>query len=120
MPSLSRPALVDYRNNGKKPKPTFSDAEMQRRQDGIRGWMAKAKVDAVAKAKPAAKASTSKAGFVNIAPPGRSRSAPQPTMPRSVTTRSSTDSEVPPEPRPPTSTAMAFSRFSSTVSATST
>ena len=46
MPALERPSLVDYRNNGKKPKPTFSAAEMQRRQDGIRGWMAKAKVDA--------------------------------------------------------------------------
>ena len=44
--SLERPALVDYRNNGKSPKPTFSDAEMQRRQDGIRGWMKTAKVDA--------------------------------------------------------------------------
>jgi creatinase len=46
MSALNRPALVDYRNNGKKPKPTFSAAEMQRRQDGIKGWMAKAKVDA--------------------------------------------------------------------------
>ena len=44
--NLARPAVVDYRNNGKKPKPTFSDAEMKRRQDGIRGWMKKAKVDA--------------------------------------------------------------------------
>lgn len=44
--ALERPALVDYRNNGKKPKPTFSDAEMKRRQDGIRGWMKSAKVDA--------------------------------------------------------------------------
>ena len=40
------PALVDYRNNGKKPKPTFSAAEMQRRQDAIRGWMARSNVDA--------------------------------------------------------------------------
>jgi creatinase len=46
MSALERPAVVDYRNNGKKPKPTFSASEMQRRQDGIRGWMAKAKVDA--------------------------------------------------------------------------
>ena len=46
MAALDRPALVDYRNNGKKPKPTFSAAEMQRRQDAIRGWMSKAKVDA--------------------------------------------------------------------------
>ncbi len=43
---MSRPSLVDYRNNGKKPKPTFSAAEMQRRQDNIRGWMAKSNVDA--------------------------------------------------------------------------
>lgn len=43
---LQRPALVDYRGNGKKPKPTFSAPEMQRRQDAIRGWMAGAKVDA--------------------------------------------------------------------------
>ena len=42
MAALDRPALVDYRNNGKKPKPTFSAAEMQRRQDAIRGWMSKA------------------------------------------------------------------------------
>ena len=46
MPNVQRPALVDYRNNGKKPKPTFSAAEMQRRQDNIRGWMAKSNVDA--------------------------------------------------------------------------
>jgi creatinase len=43
---LDRPALVDYRNNGRKPKPTFSAGEMQRRQDAIRGWMAKSNVDA--------------------------------------------------------------------------
>jgi creatinase len=42
----SRPSLVDYRNNGKSPKPTFSAVEMQRRQDTIRGWMAKSNVDA--------------------------------------------------------------------------
>lgn len=41
-----RPSLVDYRHNGKPPKPTFSAAEMQRRQDTIRGWMAKCSVDA--------------------------------------------------------------------------
>jgi hypothetical protein len=41
MANLERPALVDYRNNGKKPKPTFSAPEMQRRQDAMRGWMAR-------------------------------------------------------------------------------
>ncbi|MFN0192502.1 MAG: aminopeptidase P family protein [Aestuariivirga sp.] len=46
MSVMERPALVDYRNNGKRPKPTFSAAEMQRRQDNIRGWMAKENVDA--------------------------------------------------------------------------
>jgi creatinase len=46
MANLERPALVDYRNNGKKPKPTFSAKEMQRRQDAVRGWMARASVDA--------------------------------------------------------------------------
>jgi creatinase len=46
MNSAARPALVDYRNNGKKPKPTFSAVEMQRRQDAIRGWMARSNVDA--------------------------------------------------------------------------
>jgi creatinase len=46
MSTLERPALVDYRNNGRKPKPTFSAAEMQYRQDRIRGWMAKSSVDA--------------------------------------------------------------------------
>jgi creatinase len=42
----ARPSLVDYRNNGKPPKPTFTAPEMQRRQDNIRGWMAKSNVDA--------------------------------------------------------------------------
>ena len=46
MSAAERPSLVDYRNNGRKPKPTFSAAEMQRRQDNIRGWMAKSNVDA--------------------------------------------------------------------------
>jgi creatinase len=46
MATLDRPALVDYRNNGKSPKPTFSASEMQRRQDAVRGWMARANVDA--------------------------------------------------------------------------
>jgi creatinase len=43
---MDRPSLVDYRNNGKKPRPTFSAGEMQRRQERIRGWMAKSNVDA--------------------------------------------------------------------------
>jgi creatinase len=46
MNSNQRPPLVDYRNNGRKPKPTFSAAEMQRRQDGIRQWMTESQVDA--------------------------------------------------------------------------
>jgi creatinase len=46
MSSLERPALVDYRKNGRSPKPTFSATEMQRRQDNIRGWMARDSVDA--------------------------------------------------------------------------
>ncbi|MCA0432896.1 MAG: aminopeptidase P family protein [Proteobacteria bacterium] len=46
MTALERPALVDYRKNGKPPKPTFSAKEMQRRQDNIRGWMARNSVDA--------------------------------------------------------------------------
>ena len=46
MSNLDRPAVVDYRKNGKPPKPTFSPKEMQRRQDNIRGWMARASVDA--------------------------------------------------------------------------
>jgi creatinase len=46
MNNMSRPALVDYRYNGKSAKPTFSASEMQRRQDNIRGWMAKTNVDA--------------------------------------------------------------------------
>jgi creatinase len=46
MTSAQRPSLVDYRANGKPPKPTFSAGEMQGRQDRIRGWMAKSNVDA--------------------------------------------------------------------------
>jgi creatinase len=46
VPDLSRPAVVDYSKNGKPPKPTFSQKEMQRRQDLIRGWMARERVDA--------------------------------------------------------------------------
>ena len=40
------PALLDYRSNGKRPKPTFTAAEMQRRQDAIRAWMEQARLDA--------------------------------------------------------------------------
>jgi creatinase len=46
MINSGRPATVDYRNNGKRVKPTFSAAEMQRRQDNIRGWMARTNIDA--------------------------------------------------------------------------
>ena len=46
MTAAQRPSLVDYRANGKPPKPTFSAAEMQGRQERIRGWMAKSNVDA--------------------------------------------------------------------------
>jgi creatinase len=46
MTASQRPSLVDYRRNGKAPKPTFSAHEMQGRQDRIRGWMAKSSVDA--------------------------------------------------------------------------
>ena len=42
----NRPRLVDYRGNGEKVKPTFSAAEMQRRQDGIRHIMAEHGIDA--------------------------------------------------------------------------
>ena len=45
MADAQRPSLVDYRNNGKPPRPTFSAGEMQGRQDRIRGWMAKSNVD---------------------------------------------------------------------------
>jgi creatinase len=45
MTAGQRPSLVDYRGNGKPPKPTFSAQEMQGRQDKIRGWMAKSNVD---------------------------------------------------------------------------
>ena len=46
MTFAQRPSLVDYRANGKPPKPTFSADEMQGRRSGIRGWMAKSNVDA--------------------------------------------------------------------------
>jgi creatinase len=41
-----RPRLVDYRHNGEKVRPTFSAAEMQRRQDSIRTVMADMRLDA--------------------------------------------------------------------------
>ncbi len=43
---MERERFQDYTNNGEKVKPTFSAAEMQRRQDSIRGHMAKAGIDA--------------------------------------------------------------------------
>ena len=46
MTIAQRPRLVDYRNNGKPPKPTFSAPEMQRRQDNIRGLMRASNIDA--------------------------------------------------------------------------
>lgn len=43
---MERERFQDYTNNGEKAKPTFSAAEMQRRQDSIRGHMAQAGIDA--------------------------------------------------------------------------
>lgn len=43
---MDRARLVDYTNNGQKVKPTFSAAEMQRRQDAIRAYMASNGIDA--------------------------------------------------------------------------
>ena len=43
---MERERLQNYVGNGDKAVPTFSDAEMQRRLDGIRGHMAKAGIDA--------------------------------------------------------------------------
>lgn len=43
---MERERFQDYTNNGEKAKPTFSAAEMQRRQDSIRGNMAQAGIDA--------------------------------------------------------------------------
>ena len=43
---LDRPRLVDYQGNGAKAKPAFSDAEMSRRQAGIRAIMASHDMDA--------------------------------------------------------------------------
>ena len=41
-----RPKIVDYRNNGASPQPTFSAGEMKRRQDAIRALMVEHKMDA--------------------------------------------------------------------------
>jgi creatinase len=46
MNQIERPRRVDYRHNGRRPRPTFSAAEMQRRQAAIRDWMAAARADA--------------------------------------------------------------------------
>ncbi|MGX9857169.1 aminopeptidase P family protein (plasmid) [Limimaricola variabilis] len=43
---MQRERLQNYVGNGEKAKPSFSAAEMQRRQDAIRAYMAKAGVDA--------------------------------------------------------------------------
>ncbi len=43
---MQRERLQDYTGNGDKAKPTFSAAEMQRRQDAIRAHMSRAGVDA--------------------------------------------------------------------------
>ena len=43
---FDRPKIVDYRNNGARPQPTFSASEMKRRQDGIRTLMAEHRMDA--------------------------------------------------------------------------
>ncbi|MEE9333706.1 MAG: aminopeptidase P family protein [Granulosicoccaceae bacterium] len=43
---MQRQRLVDYQGNGAKAKPTFSDAEMQRRQDAVRAYMAEHNIDA--------------------------------------------------------------------------
>jgi len=44
--SAERPRLVDYRGNGMKVEPTFSAAEIERRQDGIRRIMNEHDIDA--------------------------------------------------------------------------
>lgn len=46
MAATDRPHLVDYRHNGEKAKPTFSEGEMRRRQDNIRAIMAQGGIDA--------------------------------------------------------------------------
>jgi creatinase len=43
---MERDRLQDYRGNGERVKPTFSAAEMQRRQDAVRKVMAELKIDA--------------------------------------------------------------------------
>jgi creatinase len=43
---MIRERLQDYQGNGERVKPTFSAAEMQRRQDAIRNHMAQHKIDA--------------------------------------------------------------------------
>jgi creatinase len=43
---MERERLQNYVGNGEKAPATFSDAEMQRRLDGIRGYMAKVGIDA--------------------------------------------------------------------------
>jgi creatinase len=43
---MERERLQDYQGNGQKAKPTFSAAEMQRRQDAVRKVMAELKIDA--------------------------------------------------------------------------
>ena len=43
---MERERLQNYVNNGEKAVPTFSDSEMQRRLDAIRGHMAQAGIDA--------------------------------------------------------------------------
>ncbi|WP_366555139.1 aminopeptidase P family protein [Aquibaculum sediminis] len=43
---MERERFQDYRGNGEKAQPTFSAAEMQRRQDAIRQHMAEAGIDA--------------------------------------------------------------------------
>src|SRR5690625_1691938 len=43
---MERERFQDYRGNGERVRPTFSPAEMQRRQDAIRAYMAEAAIDA--------------------------------------------------------------------------
>ncbi len=48
MPTINtqRQRLVDYQGNGDRAQSTFSDAEMQRRQDAVRAYMANNAIDA--------------------------------------------------------------------------
>jgi len=41
-----RPRIVDYSNNGKRPAPTFTASEMDRRQNALRAHMASNNIDA--------------------------------------------------------------------------